>query len=499
MINIWGNGYEANVGVGYLDGMRLTATMRRLIGRDTLRIGNDILPVELPSDRFGSASAVLVQGVGVQRRRGRTTMRAFAGASARSLAAPFFSASRGEHALGYLHAEHDRSRTLTLTGDAVFTTRQSIFAGATWRPRESVAASATLGVGSNAPYSALGLETRDSRVDVKAQYVLAGAGYRRADVPMPYQSEVERENIVTNVRVTPRLNVSVGRQHFRQDSAKTAVASRASLNQIAAYWRGDGVSASGGVFDAMSQDVRNISSFVSATRNVTQWLQTELYVLRVWEPVEARNTSPVLYLREAVTSQFNLLQVITRDQGRTTASFGGGFTTGLSSVSVDYQIVHTPYRTLNPFIHSLALNARLQLGGYQLQVGSFVTPDGRVNYAASGSTFFYRGLYSLGNSSIADAGGRIDRFVVRGQVVDEEGQPVEGAAIELNGETIYTDSRGRFFTRRSTTRSLALRVVPDDFLVAGTFEVVQAPPKVTPAPDAQSQTIQIIVRRLPSR
>ncbi len=95
---------------------------------------------------------------------------------------------------------------------------------------------------------------------------------------------------------------------------------------------------------------------------MNRWLQADLYLLRVWEPVEARATTPILYLRESVSPQFNLLQMITRENGRTSVSFGGGVSSGLNSLSIDYQIVHTPYRTANPFVHSLGLNARAQLG-----------------------------------------------------------------------------------------------------------------------------------------
>jgi hypothetical protein len=83
--------------------------------------------------------------------------------------------------------------------------------------------------------------------------------------------------------------------------------------------------------------------------------------------------------------------------------------------------------------------------------------------------------------------------------VDDRQQPIEGAAIEIGGETVYSDSRGQFFARRSTSRSLTFRVVPDDFLIPGTFEVVSAPTKVTPAADARATPLLIVVRRSPAR
>ena len=129
LLNIWGNGYEGTIGIGYLGGWRLTASARRLLGRDTLRLGNDVLSLQLPTDNLGGSNGMLVQGAGLQRRRGRTLLHLFGGASASSLPAPFFSASRGEHALAFAHTEWDATRALRLYGDAVLTTRQSAFAG----------------------------------------------------------------------------------------------------------------------------------------------------------------------------------------------------------------------------------------------------------------------------------------------------------------------------------------------------------------------------------
>ncbi len=86
-----------------------------------------------------------------------------------------------------------------------------------------------------------------------------------------------------------------------------------------------------------------------------------------------------------------------------------------------------------------------------------------------------------------------------GRVVDEQQQAIEGAALEIGGETVYTDSRGQFFARRSTSRALTFRVVPDDFLIPGTFEVVTAPTKVTPATDARATPVVVVVRRAPAR
>jgi hypothetical protein len=235
-----------------------------------------------------------------------------------------------------------------------------------------------------------------------------------------------------------------------------------------------------------------VSTYASARRDLRPWLQTDLYLLNVWAPRPARTTTPVLHVREIVSPRLSLLQVFTRSGGRTSASFGGSFTSGLHSLSVDYQVVHSPYRTVEPFMQAIALNARVQLGAYALGVGSFVTPDGRVHYSASGSTFFYKG--DVRGGPVGESV-RFDRYLVQGRVVDETGVAIEGAAVEIGGEVIFTDSQGRFFQRRSTARALSFRVLPEDFLVAGRFEVVTAPTQVTPQREERSVPFVVVLRR----
>jgi len=500
VVNVWGNGYEASLGVGYLDGLTLGWSARRLLGgRDTLRLGNDALPFVLDTDVFGTGSVILAQGASLQRRRGRTMLHVFGGASADAVAAPYFASNRPARAMAYARAQHDVHRTLSLVGHAVAAARQSLLASVRWTPARALTASAAAGVGSNAWYTAAALDARTRRLDVRAAYVVPGHGFRRADAPMPLQSELERENLLVTWRPAGSLSLSAGRQHFRQDSAFRGIAPRASLNQLSAAGTLLGVSLSSGLFISRAAGASNVSSSLSARRTVGPWLEGELYLLRVWEPAPSRVSTPVLLLRERVTPRLSLLQVVTRDRGRTSVNFGGAFTSGMHAISLDYQVAHSPYLTANPFVQTIGVNARVQLGGYALSVGSVVTPDGRVHYSAQGSTFMYRGMGPASTSPIAGTGGgRVAPFIIGGRVVDEEGVGVEGAALEIGSEVVYTDSRGRFFLRRSTAERLALRVLVADFLSAGTYEVVQAPASAAAIREARSggASLTIVVRRV---
>jgi hypothetical protein len=59
-----------------------------------------------------------------------------------------------------------------------------------------------------------------------------------------------------------------------------------------------------------------------------------------------------------------------------------------------------------------------------------------------------------------------------------------------------TDSRGRFFVRMSRRREIPVRVLLQDFLATGQYEVMAAPLTATPQLERQSTPLRIVVRRV---
>lgn len=494
-LNVWGDRFEGNLGLGYLDGFRFSAFLKQLVGRDTLRLGNDAIPVRLATDVFGSSNAILAQGVGVRRATKRSFVSAFVGASAIGTPAPFVNALRQNNFIGLIQAERSLSPEWRLSTHALLSERQTILQGVRWQSPNGWEAGATGGVGGDQPYGAASVALKRERLDIRASYVSMGERFRRTGVPTPAQSEADRENVLITIRPTEGFSFGIGRQHFRQDSVFPGTPDRAMVNQVFASGRLLGTNLSGGTYDARTPGTRSVSSYLTISRDLTGWLQSDLYLLRVWSPAPSRSTTPVLHLREFITPRLSLLQVITRASGRTSASFGGALTSGLTSFGVDYQFVHTPYRPTEPFVQTVSLNVRIPVGSYRVNAASFVTADGRVNYTGSTSTFFYAGDVVTGPSRAVEI--KFERYLVEGTVVDEAGDPVDGAAIDVGGSTVFTDSRGRFFIRLSNSRAVPVRVLLDEFISTGRFEVVTAPELATPGTERKNVPVHIVLRQVP--
>jgi hypothetical protein len=188
------------------------------------------------------------------------------------------------------------------------------------------------------------------------------------------------------------------------------------------------------------------------------------------------------------------MQQLSMHDHRPTILFGANLITALGEFGADYQIVHQPFQPFKPFRSTLNLTARLQLGRYSTNLGTYVRPDGSIDYSASGSTFLYMGAF--GGVQPQQLGQSLGRYVVRGVVRDEDGQPVDGAAVELSGEMAFTNSRGEFFVRVRRPQRYALTIPLDDFLLPGRWEVVTAPSEAIAESEDRAQAVEIILKRV---
>ena len=491
--NFWRDGMDGWVGLGYLDGFRAGAFLRKSVGKDTVRAGNDALLLRLPTDVLTSGFNVLVQGASYTGGNDRTSYLAFGGASSSGLGAPSFQAGSIEEPMGALLVQHRVAPTVRLTASAIFADQQTVLPGVQWQPAPDITTALVTGVGSNRPYAASSVMLRQGPLAVKALYAWNPSRFRRAPVPTPNQTELERENIMLTYDLSDGFSVGVSRQNYIQDSSDATRPRRAVGNTVFAGGRWREVRLAAGLYDSRSGGISNLSSYFGVGRELTHWLDAELFVLQSRPEGQPATTTPLANLRWRLSPKIGLSQQISWRNGRPTVLFGANLITAIGEFGVDYQVVHQPFQPFNPFRSALNLTARLQLGKYSTNVGTYVQPDGTVDYAASGSTFLYMG--SFGGAQPQQLGGRMSRYVVRGTVHDDEGNPVDGAALDIGGQVVFTNSGGEFFLRLGRPSSAPLTVLMAEFLLPGQWEVVSAPARVQAGPENGTKGIEIILRR----
>ncbi|HKP49881.1 MAG TPA: carboxypeptidase-like regulatory domain-containing protein, partial [Gemmatimonadales bacterium] len=453
------------------------------------------LVMRLPTDIFTPGYNLLVQGLSYAGGNRRTSYLAFGGASSAGLGAPAFQPTDIEQPMGAVFLHHSIQPNLYLTTSAVFARQQTVLPGIEWQPSPDLTTGFTVGMGSNRPYAASSVSMREGRVGLLASYVWNPDRFRRAPVPTPNQTEVDRENLTFTYDLSTEFSVGFGRQNFVQDSADAQTPIRAVGNTVFAGGRWREVRLTAGVYHSESQDITNLSSYLAVGRELTRWLDAEMFLLQSRPEGQPTVTTPLANLRWRLSPHLGLSQQIVFHHGEPTVLCGASLRTSFGEFGVDYQIVHQPLQPLNPFRSALNLTARLQLGGYSTNLGTYVRPDGTVDYSASGSTFLYMG--SFGGIQPQQIGGTMARYVVQGTVRDDSGNPVDGAAVKLNDEVVYTNSAGEFFVRVKHPEHYTLAVATEEFLLPGRWEVVSAPTTVVATNEKQVSAVEIVLRRAP--
>jgi len=86
------------------------------------------------------------------------------------------------------------------------------------------------------------------------------------------------------------------------------------------------------------------------------------------------------------------------------------------------------------------------------------------------------------------------KYVITGIVKNNrDGTVVEGAAVQIGKETVFSNASGVVFTRTKKAVAATIRVSPDDFVTPGKWRVVGSPETIQPALDGQASTFTILV------
>jgi|SRR6185503_14903832 hypothetical protein len=91
----------------------------------------------------------------------------------------------------------------------------------------------------------------------------------------------------------------------------------------------------------------------------------------------------------------------------------------------------------------------------------------------------------------------ISKYLIQGVVLDDQGAPVEGAALHIGRQLSYTNSSGRFMVRFSKPGSFPLSLAPEEFLTNGVYQVVSAPAQVQAESEDSVSDVRVVVRRVP--
>ena len=495
-VNFWSGDFEGWLGAGFARGWRLAAFVKHPLGQDTLRAGFDVQSLALPTDIFSGGSFLLTQGLAWRRVRSRFDATLFAGATGSGLGAPFVNTARAEKPIGLALVDVHPLPSLLLQTRLVGARRQSGFETVAWSTDDAAHTfAATAGVGANAPFGALTWHTTTDHLELRAGYTDFAPDFRRADAPLPDLAEPYHESVLMTLREPGRASLTLGHQNFRQLYTTTVGGGPdVRVDQALASVMLFGTTLGAGGFQTSTVGGRTLSTVSSVTQPLPFGTSATALYFQTFHRGRPAIRSLQGEVREPVGSSLTLSEVFTRTGRGFSAGLGGHYQRGFTTVALDYQNYYVPLRQPDPFLRTLTLTVRLQLGNTSASVGTTLDPFGHVSYAASGGTYVYLGGLTPGVQPITV---RFERYVVRGVVEDEDGRPVDGAAVDVGDAQALTDSHGDFFVRVNARRSVPLRVDLAGFVAVGSYAVVSAPATVEGEDDEHATPVRIVLRTVP--
>jgi hypothetical protein len=489
--------YAGSVDLGYFDGrLRFGAENRYQFERFTLLTGDETVPFVLPTDVFDASHYFSVRGIGLSHKDSGLKYYAFAGTTSTWLGTGLFNAATSDDPVGMLFYERKISEHFKFFSHNIVSRRQTLLQGLEYRPNRAVRASVTAGIGSNQKYLAASMDAETEKLIFRTSYVLTGDSFQRVSLASPLSSEVDKGNAQVLYKPFEFVSITTGHQNLLEPLMLGGAMQRAAVNQLSADFHLGKFYFGSGQFSSSSAGLSTQGTNLYAGRRFGRVLEINENWFKSKSDGGSGSTILSGTIRENFSSRLSLLQLISRTSGQTTVAFGGSFTSNRLMLQADYQNVYLPFRPDHPFEQALALNAGVRVvGPMQMTVASNVDPTGHLRYTFGMSTYLYRmsGMMSSGRSETFS----IAKFLVEGTVKDEQGDPVEGAALRIGKEVVYSDSTGVFLVRMGKHGPFPLAVVPDEFIANGVYEAVSAPSTVRAEADDAASNVEIVIRRVP--
>jgi hypothetical protein len=488
--------YDGSVDLGYFEGhLRYGAENHYQFKSFTLLTGDETVPFILPTDVFDSSHYFSMRGIGVTHKDSIRKYYAFAGMTSTWLGTGLFNAATSDDPAGMFFYEQKLNDHLKFFSRNIVSRQQTFLQGLQYQPNRFVKTSLTAGIGSNQKYFAVSFDAETQKLIFRTSYVLTGNSFQRISLASPLSSEVNKGNVQLLYKPLDFVSITAGHQNLLQPVTLGGAMQQATVNQLSADFHVERFYFGSGLFSSSSFGLRTQGTNLYVGRRFGRRLE----INENWfqSKSEGKPSSTILSgtIRENLSSRLSLLQLISRTNGQTTFAFGGDFTSNRLMLQADYQNLYLPFRPDHPFEQALALNASVRIiGPMQITAASNVDPTGHVRYTFGMSTYVYRmnGMMSGHSETFS-----IAKFLVQGVVKDEQGNPVEGAALHIGKEVVYSDSTGAFLVRMGKHGPFPLSVVPDEFITNGVYETVSAPSTVRAETDDAAVNLEIVIRRVP--
>ncbi len=489
--------YDGTLGLGYYNGQLMFGGETRYKYHDyVLLAGDDNVPFTLPTDVFDTSHYFSARGAGFTHGDHDRKMYVFAGTTATWLGTGFFNAATSDDPVAVVFYQRKLSDNLRFVSRNIASHRQTSLQALEWSPQKWMKASVTGGLGSNQKYFAAAVDTETQKLAFKSSYVVTGDMFRRVTIASPRSSEVNKGNAEMLYKPEEHITITTAHQNILEPLTLIGPMAAASIDQISTDLHVEHFYFGSGFFRSNTAGRNTHGTNFYVGRRINHRLEANTNYFLSKSDYGVKNSILSGTLRENFSSRFSFLQLVSRTAGQTTFAFGGDYISNRILLRVDYQNVYLPFRPDRPFEQAMAFNASYRVSGpWQITAASNVAPDGHLRYSVGVTTYLYRSS-GMFNANSPDSFS-ISKYVIHGLVLDDQGAPVEGAALHIGKQVAYTDSSGRFMVRFGKRGSFPFSLAPEEFMTNGVYQVVSAPSEVHAESEDSASDVQVVVRRVP--
>lgn len=179
---------------------------------------------------------------------------------------------------------------------------------------------------------------------------------------------------------------------------------------------------------------------------------------------------------------WSLSQSVSEMAGRSPSfTAGGAYKNNHFAVSLDHSVQFLPFGSQGfQQVTTVTFSLRIPHTQAALNLGAAMLPTGGPRYTISGSDYA-KGPWNGSSAGPTTHGhSSTGKLTITGRVLDKAGQPVQGAAVAIGRDVVFTNSSGRFLLRTKKATAVPLMVQPEQFATPGNWRVVSAPTQVQP-------------------
>jgi len=496
-LHVYGNSYSARFDLGVLDGSpRVGFLLEAPIRGFSWGLGDQTFSFTLPTDLFTPAF-LYGRGVSALRKDATSSLFMFAGATSRQFFVPFLSAANIDTPVGVLFYERQLAPRVRFFSQNVISGQQTSIQSLQWKFDKGTTLGIGAGIGGNQYYAASSISLDRRWLVFRGSYALAGKTFQRIRSTVTPMTESNRENLRLDLIPSAHFRFSAVRQNLLSQSFPIGGPSlRAAVNGLSASTSGLlGFQINSSFFESQSRFGRSEGILGGFRREVGRHFDAGVDVFRN-KFGHFASTATATTVHERVNQRLTFTQAIMRSGGQNSVSYGGQLSSNLLSVGVDYLTLFLPvgFAGRGGFQQTMQVNLRFQLRNARLQFSTNTTTFGRTAYTAYGTGYAY-GKPVEGRAP-ASSGGSLAKYVIQGQVVDEAGRPIHGAALRIDRQIVFTDSGGIFSARERKEKEYPVEILFDQFMFPGTYRLVVGPSTVKANPEKQSVPSRFVIRRI---